>query len=144
MQRVGGLRPFRKGPDEHVDHDKSPPVRSKVPLSRLDIDMKTRAGNWVEVRSKKEILRTLDKNGRFDEPLSCRKCLDTAASVSAYAAAPIRPVILSTATMWADTSGRGAPQCALRRASVRRMPGRMPDLLEERLGAGDVTAPEWA
>ena len=29
--------------------------------------MKTRAGDWVEVRSKEEILRTLDKNGRLDE-----------------------------------------------------------------------------
>ena len=25
------------------------------------------AGDWVEVRSKEEILRTLDKNGRLDE-----------------------------------------------------------------------------
>jgi hypothetical protein len=29
--------------------------------------MKTCAGDWVEVRSKEEILRTLDKNGRLDE-----------------------------------------------------------------------------
>ena len=29
--------------------------------------MKARAGDWVEVRSKEEILRTLDKNGRLDE-----------------------------------------------------------------------------
>ena len=28
--------------------------------------MKTRAGDWVEVRSKEEILRTLDKSGRLD------------------------------------------------------------------------------
>jgi len=29
--------------------------------------MKPRAGDWVEVRSKEEILRTLDKNGRLEE-----------------------------------------------------------------------------
>ncbi len=29
--------------------------------------MKTCAGDWVEVRSREEILRTLDKNGRLDE-----------------------------------------------------------------------------
>src|ERR1700693_6307128 len=29
--------------------------------------MQTCAGDWVEVRSKDEILRTLDKNGRLDE-----------------------------------------------------------------------------
>ena len=29
--------------------------------------MKARAGTWVEIRSKEEILRTLDKNGRLDD-----------------------------------------------------------------------------
>ena len=29
--------------------------------------MKSRAGDWVEVLSKEEILGTLDKNGRLDE-----------------------------------------------------------------------------
>src|SRR4029077_18435184 len=29
--------------------------------------MKLRAGDWVEVRSKEEILRSLDKNGRLQE-----------------------------------------------------------------------------
>ena len=30
-------------------------------------DMKLRAGDWVEVRSKEEILRSLDENGRLQE-----------------------------------------------------------------------------
>lgn len=29
--------------------------------------MKLKAGDWVEVKSKEEILATLDKNGRLDE-----------------------------------------------------------------------------
>jgi hypothetical protein len=36
-------------------------------MSGWDFDMKLRADAWVEVRSKDEILRTLDKNGRLDE-----------------------------------------------------------------------------
>ena len=32
-----------------------------------DVDMKACAGDWVEVLSKEEILRTLDKNGRLDK-----------------------------------------------------------------------------
>jgi len=75
--------------------------------------MKTRAGDWVEVRSKEEILRTLDKNGRLDELPFVPQMFGYSGNVSAYTAAPTRPVILSAATMWADTSGRGAPQCAL-------------------------------
>ena len=35
--------------------------------SRWSRNMKLRAGDWVEVRSKEEILRSLDKKGRLEE-----------------------------------------------------------------------------
>src|SRR5271155_5328365 len=40
-----------------------------VPISNANMNSKTRklkVGNWVEVRSKEEILRTLDVEGRLD------------------------------------------------------------------------------
>ena len=41
---------------------------ARKPIEPLeDVDMKACAGDWIEVLSKEEILRTLDKNGRLDK-----------------------------------------------------------------------------
>jgi hypothetical protein len=56
--------------------------------------VKACAGDWLEVLSKEDILRTLDKDGP-----SCRKCSNTAASVFVFTSARTRPAIPSAGIM---------------------------------------------
>ena len=68
---------------------------------------KLRAGDWVEVRSKEEILRTLDKRAGWMACRSCRKCFNIADSGSKFSNARTR---LAT-RLWNGTSpGRKLPE----------------------------------
>jgi hypothetical protein len=64
--------------------------------------MKTRAGDWVEVRSKEEILRTLDKSARLDGLPFMPQMFNYCGHVSVSIRARTRPVILSAAIMQGD------------------------------------------
>src|SRR5262245_7497526 len=59
IMKASGPLPLLRG--VHADQLKS---GSRMPW---DVDMKMNAGDWVEVRSKDEILATLDKNGRCED-----------------------------------------------------------------------------
>lgn len=54
---------------------------------------KLRAGEWVRVKSKIEILKTLDNSGQLEQLPLCRKCFSIAGSALEYLSGPIRPVI---------------------------------------------------
>ena len=88
------------------------------------------AGDWVEVRSKEEILETLDKNGRLDGlpfmPQMFKYC-GQRFQVYKRTHKTCDTVGISVQSMPAGRGSFGAP---LRRESLWRLSGRLLDILE--------------
>ena len=66
---------------------------SKSDVIRSPLNLK--AGDWVEVRSREEILATLDQNGRLETSRSCRRCFSIAGKSFEFSSARIRLATIS-------------------------------------------------
>jgi hypothetical protein len=93
--------------------------------------MKPRAGDWVEVRSKEEILKTLDKNGRLEELPFMPQMFDYCGQrFRVYKRARKTCDTVSGCYVGRNLPGGGPSRAPLRRTSLRGLSGWLPDVLE--------------